>query len=100
MRKNIIWLLTVSCLLTGCAKDGDIICLPTPDEEHPSTAPLVTVIYGPNGLGDRSYNDLIYKGEGQQPFLWSLTETDVSLSELVMSYYADYLKWSVINKIL
>ena len=22
----------------------------------------MTVIYGPNGLGDRSYNDLIYKG--------------------------------------
>ena len=35
-------------------------------------------------------------GNGQQPFLWSLTETDVSLSELVMSYYADYLKWSEI----
>ena len=30
-------------------------------------------------------------GEGQQPFLWSLTETDVSLSELFMTYYADYL---------
>ena len=30
-------------------------------------------------------------GDGQQPFLWSLTETDVSLAELVMSYYADFL---------
>ena len=30
-------------------------------------------------------------GEGQQPFLWSLTETDVSLSELFMTYYANYL---------
>ena len=62
MRKNIIWLLTVSCLLTGCTKEGDTIYLPTPDEEQPSTAPLVTVIYGPDGLGDRSYFDLIYKG--------------------------------------
>jgi len=27
-------------------------------------------------------------GDGQQPFLWSLTETDVSLSEVMMSLYA------------
>ena len=30
-------------------------------------------------------------GSGQQPFLWSLTETDVSLSEVLMSLYANYL---------
>ena len=27
-------------------------------------------------------------GDGQQPFLWSLTETDVSLSEVMLSMYA------------
>ena len=30
-------------------------------------------------------------GDGQQPFLWSLTETDVSLSEVMMSLYANRL---------
>ena len=34
-------------------------------------------------------------GDGQQPFLWSLTETDVSLSEILMSFFANYL---AINK--
>ena len=33
-------------------------------------------------------------GDGQQPFLWSLTETDVTLSELLMSIYAHYLSMS------
>ena len=30
-------------------------------------------------------------GEGQQPFLWSLTETDISLSEILVSLYANRL---------
>lgn len=30
-------------------------------------------------------------GNGQQPFLWSLTETDISLSEVVLSIFANYL---------
>ena len=30
-------------------------------------------------------------GNGQKPFLWSLTETDISLSEVVLSLYANYL---------
>ena len=30
-------------------------------------------------------------GDSQQPFLWSLTGTDVTLSELLMSIYAHYL---------
>jgi len=55
-------LLAVSLLLACCTKEGDIIYQPTPGEEQPATTPLVTVIYDPNGLGDRSYNDLIYKG--------------------------------------
>ena len=46
----------------ACTKEGDTIYQPNPDEEQPSTAPLVTVIYGPNGLGDRSYFDQISMG--------------------------------------
>ena len=46
----------------ACTKEGDTIYQPNPDEEKPSTAPLVTVIYGPNGLGDRSYFDQISMG--------------------------------------
>ena len=30
-------------------------------------------------------------GDGQQPFLWSLTETDVSLSEVMLSFYASQI---------
>lgn len=30
-------------------------------------------------------------GNGQQPFLWSLTETDISLSEILVSLYANRL---------
>ena len=30
-------------------------------------------------------------GNGQKPFLWSLTETDISLSEVVLGLYANYL---------
>ena len=49
-------------LLTSCTKEGDTIYQPDPDEPKASTAPLVTVIYGTDALGDRSYSDLIYKG--------------------------------------
>ena len=63
MRNKLSWILAVSMLLlTGCTKEGDTIYEPLPGEQQPATTPLVTVIYGPNGLGDRSYNDLIYKG--------------------------------------
>ena len=55
-------LLATTLLLAACTKEGDTIYKPNPDEEKPSTAPLVTVIYGPNSLGDRSYCDKIYKG--------------------------------------
>lgn len=47
----------VSLLFVACTKEGDTIYQPDPDEEQPSTAPLVTVIYGPNSLGDRVYCD-------------------------------------------
>lgn len=63
MKKSLnCFVLLASLLLTCCTKEGDTIYQPNPNEEQPATTPLVTVIYGPNGLGDRSYNDLIYKG--------------------------------------
>ena len=49
-------------MLSACTKDGDTIYQWDPDEPKASTAPLVTVIYGKDALGDRSYNDLIYQG--------------------------------------
>ena len=55
-------LLAVILLLVACTKEGNTVYLPNPDEEQPSTAPLVTVIYDVNGLGDRSYNDKIFRG--------------------------------------
>lgn len=55
-------LLLFSLALAACTKDGSTIYQINPDEEKPSTAPLVTVIYGPNSLGDRSYCDKIYRG--------------------------------------
>ena len=64
MAKSNLWTLLLVIILAfgACTKDGNTIYQIDPDEEKPSTAPLVTVIYGPNGLGDRSYCDLIYKG--------------------------------------
>ena len=58
------WLFLLATILAfvACTKEGDTIYQPNPDEEQPSTAPLVTVIYGPNSLGDRSYCDKIYRG--------------------------------------
>ena len=62
-RNNLLTLLLgIFIILTGCTKDGDTIYQINPDEEKPSTAPLVTVIYGPNSLGDHSYCDKIYRG--------------------------------------
>lgn len=60
MRKYLIILAVL--LLAACTKDGDTIYVPDPNEEAASTAPLVTVIYDADALGDHSYNDLIYEG--------------------------------------
>ena len=46
-------------LLIACTKEGNTIYQTNPDEEKPSTAPLVTVIYGPNSLGDRFSRNLV-----------------------------------------
>ena len=60
MRRTGIWIAVL--LLASCTKEGDTIYMPDPNEEQASTAPLVTVIYGDNSLGDRSYCDMIYEG--------------------------------------
>lgn len=58
------WVIALLSVLVcaACNKDGDTIYQPDPDEPKASTAPIVTVIYGTDALGDRSYSDLIYKG--------------------------------------
>ena len=60
MQKYFILLMAV-LLTAACKKDGDTIYLPDPSEEKANSAPLVTVIYGDNSLGDRSYCDMIYE---------------------------------------
>lgn len=50
--------------LASCTKDGDTIYQTDPDDMA-STAPLVTVIYDVNAVGDGNYNDLIYQGVEQ-----------------------------------
>ena len=44
-------------MLAACTKEGDTIYEWDPNEPKASTKPLVTVIYGQDALGDRSYND-------------------------------------------
>ena len=51
-------------MIAACTKEGDTIYQPDPADAA-STAPLVTVIYDPNALGDGGYNDLIYQGVEQ-----------------------------------
>jgi basic membrane protein A len=60
MRKYLI--IAAVLFVMGCTKEGDTIYLPDPNEEQASNTPLVTVIYGDNSLGDRSYCDMIYEG--------------------------------------
>ena len=47
--------------LVACTKEGDTIQVPDPTDQ-PITTPIVTVVYDPDALGDRSYNDLICQG--------------------------------------
>ena len=54
-----IWLLLALALLAACVK----VTIYRPDpEDLPSSAPLVTVLYDPDALGDLTFNDLVYKG--------------------------------------
>ena len=61
--RAVIIVITLVTLLCSCDKgDPTLVVLPDPSDPVPNTAPLVTVLYDPNALGDRSYNDLIYQG--------------------------------------
>ena len=60
----LLLLAAVMLVVTGisCTKDGDTVYKPDPAERQASTAPLVVVIHNVEGVGDLSYNDLIYQG--------------------------------------
>ena len=66
-------------LLTACTKDGDTIFQTDPDDVA-STAPLVTVIYDVNAVGDGNYNDLIYQGVEQAAREYGLRTQQLSPS--------------------
>lgn len=58
---NCLLIITLLLALTGCSRGGDVIYQTDPADQA-STAPIVTVLYDANALGDGSYNDLIYQG--------------------------------------
>ena len=64
--KNLCCIIVVmalnAMLLSSCTKEGDVVYCPDPSEPVVDSAPLVTVIYNADALGDRSYNDLIFHG--------------------------------------
>ena len=57
----VITIMLLSVIVASCTKESNTIFMPDP-VDLPNSSPLVTVVYDPNGLGDRSYNDLIYQG--------------------------------------
>ncbi|MBR2203852.1 MAG: hypothetical protein IJ914_06650 [Prevotella sp.] len=64
-KKTYLWMLAVIFIYglgVSCSTEGDVVYLPDPEEQKASTAPLVTVVYDADGVGDQSYNDLIYRG--------------------------------------
>jgi len=65
------------CLLTACTKDGNVVHVTDP-ADRASTAPLVTVVYDANALGDGNYNDLIYQGVEQAAFEHGLRTMQLS----------------------
>ncbi len=48
-------------VVVSCTKEGDTVYVTSPVDAAAS-APLVTVVYDPDALGDCSFNDLIYVG--------------------------------------
>lgn len=55
LTKRTLWIALIACLFVSCKADHETI-------EHTVDIGVVSVIYAPNGLGDRGYNDNIYKG--------------------------------------
>ena len=48
--------------LLACNREGKTIYQPDPDDIQVDTMPMVIVVYDYYGIGDLSYNDLIYQG--------------------------------------
>ena len=74
---HLVLLFLLTCL--SCSKDGDTVYVQDPDDAA-STAPLVTVIYDPNAVGDGNYNDLIYQGVEQAAKEYGLRTMQLSPS--------------------
>ncbi len=64
MRK-VLTILFAFAIFVSCSKEGDTIYKPDPAEKQASTAPIVIVVHNVEGVGDQSYNDLIYQGVEQ-----------------------------------
>ena len=47
-------------------------------DDVPSTAPLVSVLYDPGALGDRGYNDLVYRGVENAAYNYGLRALQLS----------------------
>ena len=78
MRKTTYTLImAVLVLLAACTKDGDTIFELDPTDQV-STSPLVTVLYEPDGIGDQSYNDLVYQGVEEAAMLMGLRTLHLS----------------------
>jgi basic membrane protein A len=64
-------------LLATCTKDGDTIYEPDPKDQA-SGAPLITVLYAPDGIGDQSYSDLVYQGVEEAAVMMGLRTLHLS----------------------
>ena len=62
MTYRLFCLLMILVLAVSCSKEGQTVVLPDPAERQPDDAPIVVVVYDADGVGDLSYNDLIYQG--------------------------------------
>lgn len=83
---NFRWMMvTVLCcgmgwVLNSCNKDGDTVYMPNPSEPKASTRPLVTVLYDASGIGDQSYDDLVYQGVEEAAKKYSLRTMQITPS--------------------
>lgn len=62
LKRYSLLIMVLYAVMLSCSRDVNTIYCHDPEEPLPSTAPLVTVIYNADALGDRSYNDIIYRG--------------------------------------
>lgn len=83
----------VMLMFSACTKDGDVIYKADPADVA-ATRPLVTVIYGADGVGDLSYNDLIYQGVEEAAQEYSLRTLQLSPNNIDegLAYIEDAIK--------